>query len=157
MLRAIGFECDFGEIVMLLKDHSKTKAKTDSSYPMLPVYTKEFNFCEADFKEIEEFIYKKFEELKKCEQLSDDEIPPCTAEERWHKGDVWAVMKEGRKTALKLCDSEKEAQEYIENNALDSKHYINFREGKDSKCDEYCSVAEHCPFYKKKYENNRTN
>ena len=154
MLRTIGFECEKGEIVLLLKDHSKTKAKTDANYPDAPVYVKRFYFSEDDFEEIEKFIYSKFEELKRCEQLSDDEIPPCTPEERWHKGDTWAVMKEGRKTAIKVFDDFLDADKYCESINLDGKHYIQFREGKDSKCDEYCNVAEHCPFYKKKYEDN---
>ena len=154
MLRKIGFECEYGEIVMLLKDHSKTKAKTDAGYPQMPVYTRKFRFSDDDFEEIERFIYSKFEELKRCEQLSDDEIQPCTPEERWHKGDTWAVMKEGRKTAIKVFDDFLDADKYCESINLDGKHYIQFREGKDSKCDEYCNVAEHCPFYKKKYEDN---
>lgn len=152
MLKRIGFECNSGEIVMLLKDHSKTKAKTDSSYPQEPVYIKKFEFTPQDFLEVEDFIYTKFAVLKHCEKLPDDELPPCTPEERWHKGDTWAIKKEGRKTAIKVCQSEAEAQEYIKE--LDDKHFIEFREGKDGKCEDYCSVRDFCPFYKKKNEDN---
>ncbi len=154
MLKSIGFECEHGEIVMLLKDHSKSKAKIDASYPEKPVYIKHFDFTDADFEEIENFIKEKFEEIERCEALPDEELPVCSPEERWHKGDTWAVMKEGRKTALKVCQNKKEAEEYIYNHSLDSKHYISFREGKDGRCDEYCNVAEFCPYWKKKYESN---
>lgn len=154
MLNTIGFDCRRGEIVMLLKDHSKTKAKTDSSYPQEPVYVKKFDFTDEDLKNVETFIYRKFEEIKRCETLSDEELPVCSAEERWHKGDTYAVMKEGRKSALKLCVSEEEAKAYIQSKGLDKKHYIEFREGKDGKCEEYCTVKNHCPFYKKKHEGN---
>ena len=56
MLRKIGFECDKGEIVAMLKDHSKSKAQFDYSYPQYPVYVKSFKFSEKDFEEIEKFI-----------------------------------------------------------------------------------------------------
>lgn len=154
MLRSIGFECDNGEIVMLLKDHSKTKAKVDLSYPQHNVHIEHFDFTEKDFEDIEMFIYKKFEEIKENEKLPDAELKPCTPEERWHKDDTWAVMKQGRKTALKVCTSEEQAKEYIAN--LDSKHYIEFREGKDGKCEDYCSVKEYCPFYKMKHDKGQS-
>lgn len=154
MLKTIGFECDKGEIVMFLKDHSKTKAKTDASYPQYPVYIKKFAFNDSDFDDIEKFIYAKFEEIKKCESLPDEELPPCTPEERWHKGDTWAVKKEGRKSALKVCQSEEEAKAYIESHDLDNKHFIEFREGKDGRCDDYCNVKDYCPFYKARHGND---
>lgn len=157
MLKTIGFECEHGEIVMLLKDHSKTKASTDASYPPNSVHIQHFDFTQKDFEEIEQFIFAKFEELKRCEQLSDDELPPCTDEERWHKGDKWAVMKQGRKTAIKLCDSEAEAQSYIEQKELDNKHFIEFREGKDGKCADYCNVSKWCPFYQAKLKKDNEN
>ena len=155
MLRTIGFDCKRGEIVMLLKDFSKTKAKTDANYPNEPVYVKKFEFTEKEIEEAEKFIFAKFEEIKRCEKLSDDELPVCTPTERWHKGDKYAVMKKGRKTAIRLCDSEEEAEKYIVWKGIDDgEHYVEFREGTDGKCVEYCNVNKYCPFYKKKYESN---
>lgn len=151
MLRCIGFDCNRGEIVMMLKDHSKTKAKTDSSYPQKPVYIKKFEFSEKDFVEIEAYIKDRFTAIRLAEGLPDDELQPCTPEERWHKGDKWAVKKQGRKTALKVCDSEREAAAYIEERGLDDKHYIEFREGTDSRCVDYCTAAPFCPYYREKY------
>lgn len=147
MLRKIGFECNSGEIIATLKDHSKTKAKVDKSYPKYPVHKVAFDFLESDFEEIEQFIKKRFNEIRLQELLEDDKLIPCTPKERWHKDDKYAVMKEGRKTALKVCSSQIEANEYIANKNLDNKHYIEFREGQDTKCDEYCNVKQWCPFY----------
>lgn len=154
MLRKIGFECDKGEIVMILKDHSKTKAKTDLSYPQLPVYIKKFDFSDKDFEDIEKFIYQRFEEIRKAEQIQDSDLIECSKEERWHKDDKWAVMKKGRKTAIKLCDSEDIATQYIDDNGFGADYYIEFREGTDGKCDDYCPVKDYCPFYLKKHEAN---
>lgn len=150
MLKKIGFECNKGEIIATLKDHSKSKAKYDTSYPQFPVHKVSFEFSDNDFKEIERFIKNKFNEIKLQEALSDDKLIPCTDVERWHKDDKYAVMKEGRKSALKVCSSKIEANEYIFSKNLDSKHYIEFREGQDTKCDDYCNVKQWCPFYKAK-------
>lgn len=148
MLRSIGFECDKGEIVMILKDHSKTKAKFDSNYPQFPVYIKSFNFSDKDIEEIEKYITDKFNEIKELEGVSDELLPPCSKAERWHRDDTYAVMKKGRKTAVKLCPTKEEAEKYIE--GLDNNYFIEFREGKDSRCDEYCTVCKFCKYWRLK-------
>ena len=148
MLRKIGFDCKNGQIVMILKDHSKTKAKLDPTYPKYPVYVKKFNFTDEDFANIENFINERFKAYKQYENVPDALLPSCTKEERWHKDDKYAVMKKGRKTAIKLCDSEEEANSKVAE--LGTGHYVEFREGKDGRCDDYCQVKDFCPFYRKK-------
>ena len=151
-LRQIGFEANSGEIVAFLKDHSKSKAKYDSSYPQQPIYIKHFDFTENDFKEIEAFIIDRFEIIEACENLTDDELPICTPTERWHKDDTYAVKKEGRKTAIKVCNSSEEAYAYIGDNNLDSKHYVEERLGADTKCEEYCSCCEYCSHWRRNHD-----
>lgn len=149
LFQQIGFDAKNGEVIAFLKDWSKGKA-LDPSYPQLPVFVINFEFVDQDFIEIEKYIMERFTEIERCEQLPDEELPTCSPEERWHKDDTFAVMKEGRKTALKVCTSEEEAQEYIDNKGLDNKHYIELREGKDGRCEDYCNVNKWCPFYQKK-------
>lgn len=147
MLRRIGFECESGEIVALLKDYSKTKAKMDSNYPPHPVHTENFKFTEKDIKDIEKFIYEKFKDIKHSEALIDGLLTPCTEKERWYSGDKFAVMKKGNKRAIRVLDSEDEANNYIRNMNLDDKHYIEFRQGENKKCNEYCNVRQWCPLF----------
>ena len=148
MLRKIGFECDSGEIIAILKDHSKMKAKIDSTYPQYPVYKVTFNFTDDDFKEIEEFINQRFDELKKAEKTPTEKLIACSREERWATDDKYAVMKKGKKAAVKLCDTEELALQYIVDKNLDEhQHYIEYRAGENKKCNEYCSVSGLCPFY----------
>ena len=150
MLRKIGFECDKGEIVAILKDHSKTKAKVDRSYPPYPVHKVTFEFSEKDFEEIEEFITMKFIDISEAENTNTAKLEPCTSEERWETPTKYAVMKKGRKTALRVVESEKEAKEYMEWKGVTEKdHYIEVRKGECKKCLEYCSVNTHCPFGRK--------
>ena len=139
-----GYDVQHGRIVALMKDHSKSKAKFDSAYPQYPVKQIQFDFTQQDFDEIKKFIDDKIHELSIAEKLPDDKLPLCTAEERLNAGDKYAVMRKGRKSALRVLDSEEEAQEYMDKHGGDS---IQFRKGKDKKCADYCSCHEFCNYY----------
>ena len=128
--------------IALLKDHSKSKAQKDYSYPQSPVYVHELEITDAKLAEIEQFIFAKITELKLAEDVADDDLPPCTAEERWASEDKWAVMKEGRKSAVKLHDTEESAESHLA--SLDSKHYIEYRQGASRKCPDYCPAKDFC-------------
>ena len=149
LMKKNGVEVKRCEFIALLKDHSKSKAKVDQNYPQLPTYIYRFDVTEKALEEIERFIFDKVAELEKAELLADEELTPCSKEERWATEDKWAIMKAGRKTALKVCSSKKEAQEYIANNGGDT---IEFRQGESKKCSDYCTVCQFCPFYKKMIE-----
>ena len=148
LFKKIGFEVDNAEIVMVLKDWSKTQAKIKSDYPQYPVFIKHFDFTDKDFIEAEEEIINKFNELDKMQNLADDAIPACSKEERWALEDKYALMKKGSKKALKLCSSEEEANELLSQGKGD---YIEFRPGEDKKCNEYCSCAKWCNYWREKY------
>lgn len=146
----IGFEVDKGEIVALLKDWSKTKAKVDKSYPQLQVKIVPFKFKKKDFDYIETYIKERFLELKKYENVPDDELPLCTEEERWNTGTKYAVKKKTNKRADRVYDTLEQAQEHL--SKIDNKVYeIETRIGEDKRCLEYCSCKDFCPYYKEKY------
>lgn len=147
MFRKIGFEVDNAEIVMVLKDFSKTKAKTESNYPKYPVFIKHFDFTDKDFEEIEKFLIHKFQEIENAETLKDDFLPMCTDKERWAEPTRYAVMQKGKKRALKLFDTDLEALEYAEQVG----GYVEKREGTDKKCEEYCQCCEFCSYWKEHY------
>ena len=149
MLRKLGYEVNSSEIVMLLKDFSKTKSKTEAGYPKQNVYVKHFDFSEHDFEYIDNYLCTKFEELQRLEKIADEDLPICSEEERWASPTKYAVMKNGRKTAVKLCDSEEEANEYI---SQGKGEYIELRKGIDKKCTEYCSCCSFCSYFKENYE-----
>lgn len=150
LLRKIGFNARRGEIVGMLKDHSKTKAKTDHTYPKHPVQRISWNFTDKDLEGFERWLKVKFAEIEAAEKLIDDDLPLCSDVERWHKPDKYAVMKEGRKTTVKLYDSEEEANARVE--AEGKGYYVEHRKGEDSKCLNYCSACEFCSHYKELVE-----
>lgn len=154
MLREMGFNAKRGQIVVMLKDHSKSKAKHDKSYPQRPVIVKEWDFTADDFAEVERFLIDKFAEIERAEQMPDDELPLCDSYQRWAKPSKWAVMKKGRKSAVRLYDTEAEARARANSeNALakGEPFYVEQRKGVDGKCTDYCTVREFCNYWRNNY------
>lgn len=153
MMHHTGFPVEHGEIVALMKDHSKTKADNKADYPEFPVKRIRFDFTDKDFSEIEQWLIDKFIEIQKAEQLPDDELPLCTPEERFNSGDKYAVMKKGRKTALRVLESREEAESWMADNGGD---FIEIRQGEDKKCIDYCSCFNFCNYYREKVKNGKS-
>lgn len=147
MLRQIGFDAQGGEIVAFLKDHSKRDAKIKSGYPKFPVQTVKFRFTDADFVECEDWLRARFAEIRAAESLADKDLPVCTPDERFNSGDKFAVMKKGRKTALRVLDSKEDAEQWKADNGGD---YVETRLGEDKKCADYCSACEFCNYYQER-------
>ena len=146
LLQQSGLEVKKCRFVALLKDHSKTKAKTDSSYPQSPVFIYEFDVTAADLEETAARILAKVQEIESAYKLDDDAIEPCSAEERWADGEKWAVMKNGRKTAVRVCDTEIDAENCA--GELGNSHYVEHRPAVSRKCGDYCLCKNFCNFYK---------
>ena len=151
LMTKCGLEVKKCEFLAMLKDHSKSKAKIDAGYPQLPLYKYEFDVTEENLAEIETFINNRVAELEEVEKLADWEIKPCSKEERWATEDKFAVMKTGRKTAIKLFDTKEEAEKNL--SALGGT-YIEERKGQDKKCGDYCVCSAFCPYYQSTLSNN---
>lgn len=149
LLRQIGFDATHGKITAFLKDHSKRDAKFKEGYPKLPVYVVDFHFCDKDFAECEEWLRERIKGIQQAEQLPDDMLPVCSPEERFNSGDKYAVMKKGRKTALRVLDTHEDAAAWMAANGGDT---IELRPGEDKKCADYCAAKEFCSYYKAKME-----
>jgi hypothetical protein len=145
-LRQLQFPVEKVSIMAFFRDWSKSKSK--GSYPDLEVPMKEIQGeVWNDFKCIK-YIKDRINLHLECRELPDDEIPICSEKERWTKSSKYAIMKEGRKTAVKLYD------EPITSEILESygpKHYIEERPGEDTRCIDYCSACEFCNYYKQVY------
>ena len=154
MLERSGFEARRGEIVAILRDHSMRKAKTERDYPKHPVFRVGWEFTDEDMRWAGQYVSDWLTAVAFQEKLPDSELEPCSPEDRWHKTDKWAVKKKGRKTAVRVYESEKDARVRAmeENKKADSNdlYYVEFREGEDTKCDSYCPVSDFCPFARAK-------
>ncbi|MGL4982546.1 MAG: DUF2188 domain-containing protein [Treponemataceae bacterium] len=131
--------------IAMIKDHSKTEALRDSSYPQSPVYVYEFSVTPNGIKEIESFIMKKVFQYELSSATSDDNIQPCSEKERWARQDVFAVMKKGRKKSVKNCSTKSEAEKRIAE--LGKEYYLDVRQGQSIKCKHYCLCCAFCNYY----------
>lgn len=140
-----------GRIIAILKDWNK-KDVIKENYPKLPVEVIEFDLGTPE--EIEKWILDRFETIRIIEKLSDMNLPMCSEEERFNKGDTYAIKKIGNKTALKVHKTREEAVEHLMN--LNEKYpgmyILEERPGEDVKCLNYCSCNKQCPYYLMKYD-----
>lgn len=146
LLKQNGLDVRCCRFIALLKDHSMTKAETDSSYPQAPVYTYEFEVTPEELEQAGARIMAKVKDIEAAELLGDDDIAPCTPEERWADGDKWAVMKNGRKTAIRVFDTEIDAENCA--GELGNSHYVEHRPAVSRKCGKYCLCKDFCSFYR---------
>lgn len=137
-----GYKVDKLSINAIIRDWNRNKAKMESGYPPaamqvidIPVWAPEK--AEAYFNE-RVAIHQQAEALDDWQQ----NIPPCTAEERWYRPGELAVMKDGRKRALKLFEAGQAAE--AEAYAKENKAAVVERPGKNVKCEDFCAVSEWC-------------
>lgn len=160
LYKKLGFPVKSIRIVAILKDWSRAKAKRERNYPRTAAIPIKINLWSEE-KQLN-FMKERLALHLKYRQTPDDEIPPCSAEERWAKPDKWALKKEGRKTAVKLFDSEKEAQDIaIKSNLSTSNmakseskrdfYFVEHRPAEDTRCLYFCDVCKFCNFYQNKY------
>ena len=134
------------EIVTFLRDRNKQKAKQDSSYPQSDVVVLDVPLW--SFEEREKYIEDRVKLHQEAfQQFSlEGTCLPCSDEERWKRADSFAVMKEGRKTAVRVLDSAEEAEKKLK--SLGDKHFVEQRIGVPTRCaDNYCNVSQWCQQY----------
>lgn len=145
------------QIVAIFRDWDKHKAK-EVKYPNNPLMVIPITLWELDKQE--SYFTKKLAKLIANEQLPDDLLTLCSEEDMWQRPDVYAMMKKGRKTAVKLFPTLSEAEAWHSNscdyNATNDtkdcdcrkEHYIVTRTGDRVRCRDYCSCSKFCNIYK---------
>ena len=146
LMRGEGFDPQKLQIVNFLRDWSKHKAH-ETGYPSCQVYVQDVPMW--DRAKVTEFINERVKMHKWNKDIYDEDLPVCTPEERWERPTKYAVQKKGRKSALRLLDSQEDAEKYIDDHGLAvPTHYIEVREGESVRCESYCNVNKFCNFYK---------
>jgi hypothetical protein len=140
LARQRGIAVSRAEIVLLCRDWSASKARVGGGYPARPVVRLPVELW-SDI-EARRFIEERVKAHQEAETLDDAELPPCTPAERWEGPSIYAVRREGRKTAIKLFSDGAEA--LIRAAALGKGHYIEHRPGVPARCRDYCAVSGFC-------------
>ena len=157
LLRQSGLNVRHIRFIALLKDFSKSESRKNSNYPQSPVYIYEFDPTEDELTSIEAEIKDKVFKVSQDTDKKDDEIAECSPYERWTSPERYAVMKEGRKSAVKVFDLECEAENFINEIEKDKDKYsVETRKGIDRKCDDYCPCYKFCSYYKDTHKSEVT-
>ena len=139
------------QVVAVLRDWQKSKAN-EEGYPnnqVVVVPVKRWSTQEQ-----EKYIVDRL-------RLHFYSEPTCSDLERWVKSGKFAVMKKGKKSALRLLDSEKEAETWCMDNAFAGVDIttgllampmgitIVERPTSFGRCENYCNVSKFCPVWNK--------
>ena len=147
LLRENGTEPQRLAIIAILRDWSKHKSR-DHGYPSDQVVEVQVPLWTHDQQT--EYIYNRIV-MHQDAQDNTKEMPLCTPEERWAKPDVFAVMKEGRKSAIKLYHNFDDAS--ARSLEEGDKFFVEHRKGGSVRCESYCSAAPFCSQYMDELKN----
>lgn len=134
-------------VMAILRDWSLFQTMKSDNYPkkqvaMIPIrrWTEE---------EQDNYVRERIKIHQNAEKVS--KLPLCTATERWRKEDQFAVMKSGRKSALRLLDTKQLALDYLksQNMVEGTGCSIVERKGEDVRCQHYCKVNQFCDYFMK--------
>ena len=131
------------QIVALLRDWVRSKAQQGGEYPTAPIVVLDIPM----WSEAEQDAYVESQIKKHMEATNTDQpLIFCSSEETWQKDTVYAVMKKGRKSAVKLYKTEPEAVERAEKEG--SNHSVEVRKGEKTRCKgDWCGVSKWCDQY----------
>lgn len=148
LMRISGFTVNALKVVAIYRDWSAKKQMGDDRYP--PRNVQEVVLELWSMEKQKEFIDRKITELMVAENDTDEDLKECTDEQMWAKTDTYAVMKDGRKSAVKVCVSNEQALGVIASITKEKdKHTIVMRPGERTRCESYCPVKNFCSQYKK--------
>lgn len=124
-------------VYAILRDWQAGKALGGNHYPAIPFVTLHIP--------VWDMAYAEADIMARLTDHTAKTPRPCTDEEKWLKKSCFAVMKEGRKSAVRLFESQIDAEAFL--SGLDRKHSIVERKGKYGRCEQYCNVNKWCPAY----------
>ena len=130
------------KICSFIRDFSRHDKRDD--YPDSPIHMVDIPMW--DSARTEAYVRERLDmhRTTKMNMEMGQELQDCSPEERWMSETVYAVKREGRKTAIKLFKSIDEANEL----AIKEKGYVEKRLGEPKRCTgNYCGVARWCSQY----------
>ena len=143
LYRANGFDVSEAQVIAILRDWSKGKAKRENGYPQSQVKVIAVDVWQHE--EARMYMEKRLKLHKGSESLEDQGLPECSFEDRWGRPTTFAVMKDKAKRATRVLDSLPEAEMYIERNKLGNEYFVEERPGGFARCEGYCAVSHICP------------
>jgi hypothetical protein len=94
----------------------------------------------------ETYVRQRLDMHRTAKQAQEfgEELEPCTDKDRWMSETIYAVKREGRKTAIRVFKTIEEATELAEK----EKGYVEERKGEYKRCTgDFCGVSKWCKQY----------
>ena len=137
------------KIIAILRDWQRKQAEISQNYPQSQILSVDVPLWSNEVQD--QFLVDRVTAHQDAKKAVDsNQSPPyCSNDERWLRNESWAVMKEGRKSAVKLYDNKEDAEAAVEQlgpmRGLSTGHYIEHRPGTYTRCaGNYCLVAQFC-------------
>ena len=137
------------KIVAILRDWQRKQAELKPDYPQSQVVVVEIPLWGHD-DQLRYVTSRVMLHQQAKKSVDSGEAPPyCSDQERWLRGETYAVMKEGRKSAIRLHDNHQDAEEQARALGEDGGLYtVEHRRGNPVRCaGNYCMVANWCRQY----------
>ncbi len=138
------------QIINFVKDWSKHEAARKPDYPPQDIFIQDIPLWPIE--QTEAFV---MERIAAHEEARAGNLPDCTNEERWLRDDKFAVMKEKRVRAVRVFDSQEEAETFIAAQKDADKHTIDHRRGQPLRCEQFCDVSDYCDQFATFKQENR--
>ncbi|MBT9175626.1 MAG: hypothetical protein DDT22_01310 [candidate division WS2 bacterium] len=121
----------------ILRDFKQSEAVRNSDYPAIPFQSVKVPLWTLEGQE--RYIRARLEAHKALN-------PQCSDEERWLRGEAWAVYRGDNTKALRVFDNEESANKLAETNKA---FRVVYRAGTYNRCNNYCIVSKFCPQLRK--------
>ena len=135
------------QICAILRDWNRREAERKEEYPKAPVVLIDIPIW-PDTKRIE-YIKERIA-MHQDAQVGYDlfkDFPLCSDEERWKRGEAWALKKKGLKRAMRVFDNEEDAEKFMTGQTVPVE--LEHRAGELVRCNgDYCGVANFCSQFK---------
>jgi hypothetical protein len=131
------------QIVGLLRDYRKSEAKRNPKYPQCAIMVLPIPIW--DDAKVIEYIEDRVIQHEAAKVAAI--LPRCSSEDRWVRGTSYAVVKDGGVKAMKggVFFKMDEAQDFSRQNPGT---VVKTRPGKNTRCEDYCSVSSFCTQFK---------
>jgi len=130
------------KICAIIKDY--TAHSTQENYPEAEAVMIDIPMW--DSVTTETYVRKRLEMHRAAKQAQEfgEDLEPCTDDDRWMSETIYAVKREGRKTAIRVFKTIEEANELAEK----EKGYVEERKGEPRRCiGDFCGVSKWCKQY----------
>ena len=128
----------------ILRDWQANKLKSEPDYPRIPIV--KINIPVWPLEQTKRYLETRVKLHKAAETLPDGSLPLCMPDDMWQKPTTYAVMKPGKKSAVRVFTNE--AAAITLSTKLGEGHQVQKRPGSRGRCERFCDVTHWCNQYK---------